>query len=66
MLKKKTKKTVPVSELEKLKRWYAEELKRRDQLIDELREKNRILIQTALKSRIEQLSKVKKEKKDEK
>lgn len=36
-------------ELEKAKKHYEEELKRRDTLIDELREENKLLIKTSLK-----------------
>jgi len=37
-------------EAEKLKKWYAEELKRRDKIIDELREQNTVLMKASLKS----------------
>lgn len=37
-------------ELKKLKKWYEEELKRRDQLIDQLKQENTILMKASLKS----------------
>jgi len=37
-------------ELKKLKQWYSEELKRKDRMIDELREQNSILMKASLKS----------------
>lgn len=35
---------------EKLKKWYEEELKRRDKIIDDLAEQNNILMKASLKS----------------
>ena len=45
-------------EKDKLKKWYSEELKRKDKVIEELREQNEILIKSALKSskRIDELT----------
>jgi hypothetical protein len=40
---------VEESELRKLKKWYAEELRAKDRMIDELRKENQALIQTALR-----------------
>ena len=37
-------------ELKKLKKWYDEELKRKDKLIDELKEQNTVLMRASLKS----------------
>ena len=37
------------SEIEKLKKWYKEELKRKDKIIDELREQNTLLMRASLK-----------------
>ena len=37
-------------ELKKLKQWYAEELRRKDKIIDELREENTVLMKASLKS----------------
>ena len=39
-----------MNELKKLKKWYAEELKRRDKTIDQLKEENDILMRTTLKN----------------
>jgi len=39
-----------MSELKKLKKWYADELKRRDKIIEELKQQNNILIKASLKS----------------
>ncbi len=36
-------------ELEKLKKYYAEELKRKDKLIEELKEQNTLIMKSALK-----------------
>ncbi len=36
-------------ELEKLKKYYAEELKRKDRIIEELREQNSLIMKSALK-----------------
>ena len=38
------------SELKKLKKWYAEELKRKDTLIEELKQQNTILMKASLNS----------------
>ena len=41
--------TVPVEEMQKLKQWYAEMLKRKDREIDELKRTNEILMKSAFK-----------------
>jgi len=48
ILKKKNIKNID-SESDKLKRWFEEELKRKDEVIERLREENKILLKTALK-----------------
>ncbi len=37
-------------DLKKLKKWYEEELKRKDKLIDDLKQQNTILIKASLNS----------------
>ena len=44
----------PLEELNRLKRWYAEELRRKDRIIDELKQSNDLLMKTALKRSAEQ------------
>ncbi len=46
-------------EIEKLKEWYSKELKKRDRQIDELKEKNILLMKTSLKQsqRLEEFKK---------
>ena len=46
-------------ELKKLKEWYSKELKKRDEQIDELKEKNILLMKTSFKQsqRLEELKK---------
>ena len=39
-----------MKETKKLQKWYEEELKRRDKVIDELKEKNIILMKASLNS----------------
>ena len=41
-------KTVSIEEYIKLQEWYAEELKRRDKVIHDLREKNEVLLRTMI------------------
>ena len=38
------------AELKKIKKWYAEELKRRDKEIEELKKQNVVLMKASLKS----------------
>ena len=47
---KKKAKTVALDEHERLKKIYAEELARKDEIIDKLREENKLLMKSALKS----------------
>ena len=42
-------KQIPISEYKRLKKIYAEELKRKDETIEELKKENQVLLQTALK-----------------
>ena len=42
-------KEIPISEYKRLKKIYAEELKRKDETLEELRKENQVLLQTALK-----------------
>ncbi|MBL7051176.1 hypothetical protein ISS04_03375 [Candidatus Woesearchaeota archaeon] len=46
-------------EFEKLKEWYSKELRKRDKQIDELKEKNILLMKTSFKQsqRLEELKK---------
>ncbi len=37
------------SEVEKLKKWFKEEINRRDEIIDKLREQNALLLKNSLK-----------------
>ena len=39
-----------MDDIKRLKKWYAGELKRRDKTIDQLKEKNDILMRTTLKN----------------
>ena len=41
--------TVSKEEFDKLKKWYSEEIKKRDKIIDKLREENNVLLSTSLK-----------------
>ena len=45
----KAKKTVSLAEYEKLKKWYATELKRRDKQLEKLKKENVALLKAALK-----------------
>jgi hypothetical protein len=44
-----TKETISVEEYEKLNKWYAEEITRRDKIIDDLRKQNDVLLRTSLR-----------------
>ena len=46
---KKAPKTMPMEGLFRLKKYYSEELRRKDKIIDELKNQNELLIKTALK-----------------
>jgi len=48
------KSSVSVEELARLKKWYSDELKRRDAIIDDLKKTNMLLMQTALRRSAEQ------------
>ena len=37
-----------MKEVEKIKKWYAEELERRDKQIEDLKEENQLLLKTSL------------------
>ncbi len=41
--------TVPIGDYSRLKEMYAEELKRKDEVIEKLKEENKLLIKSALK-----------------
>ena len=41
--------TISKKEFDKLKKWYSEEIKKRDKIIDKLREQNSVLLSTSLK-----------------
>ena len=58
------KKTVPKEEFDNLKRWYAEEIKRKDERIEELKVHNELLVRSSLKTseRLSMLEDVKKKK----
>jgi len=40
--------SIPKEEYEKLKKWYGEELKRRDVILEELKKENIILVKTSI------------------
>jgi hypothetical protein len=45
-------KTIPISEHKRLKKIFAEEISRKDETIEKLRQENKIILETALKESI--------------